>query len=162
MTVTPTWLPEHVRPIKVSCAVIIHTFDVPRVLMAQRKPGVDFAFLWEFPGGKVKPGETYQAAACREVREELGCRVKSAEMTTRWEAYEQTSDGREVHCAFRLVVLETLPESYLPFPFEPEAAIGIGWFSADELLLVKHTPAGVTVAPDIAKHLQLLSYLEAK
>jgi len=43
-----------------------------RVLLAQRPEGKAMAGLWEFPGGKVEPGETPEAALIRELREELG------------------------------------------------------------------------------------------
>jgi 8-oxo-dGTP diphosphatase len=46
-----------------------------RVLLARRPEGKKMAGLWEFPGGKVKPGETPEAALIRELREELGIDV---------------------------------------------------------------------------------------
>jgi 8-oxo-dGTP diphosphatase len=52
-----------------ACALV----DVDgRVLLAQRPPGKTLAGLWEFPGGKVEPGETPEETLVRELHEELG------------------------------------------------------------------------------------------
>lgn len=50
-----------------------------RVLCAQRGEGRDLAGYWEFPGGKVKPGETRRQALQREIEEELLCEVTVAD-----------------------------------------------------------------------------------
>jgi 8-oxo-dGTP diphosphatase len=47
-----------------------------RLLAAQRDRPPQYAGLWEFPGGKVEPGETPQAALVRECREELGIELE--------------------------------------------------------------------------------------
>ena len=47
-----------------------------RVLLARRTPGRELAGLWEFPGGKVDPGETPEAALARELAEELDIEVE--------------------------------------------------------------------------------------
>ena len=49
-----------------------------RVLIAKRPEGKQLAGLWEFPGGKVDPGERPEAALIRELREELGIEVSEA------------------------------------------------------------------------------------
>jgi 8-oxo-dGTP diphosphatase len=50
-----------------------------RILLARRTAGRDLAGAWEFPGGKVEPGETPLAALARELHEELGIRIGAAE-----------------------------------------------------------------------------------
>ena len=49
-----------------------------RVLIAQRPEGKSMSGLWEFPGGKVEPDETPEAALIRELDEELGIQTKEA------------------------------------------------------------------------------------
>jgi 8-oxo-dGTP diphosphatase len=49
-----------------------------RVLLAQRPAGKPLAGLWEFPGGKVNPGETPETALIRELAEELGIDVAAS------------------------------------------------------------------------------------
>jgi 8-oxo-dGTP diphosphatase len=59
----------------VACALI----DADgRVLIAQRPLGKSLAGLWEFPGGKLEPGERPEESLIRELREELGITVKEA------------------------------------------------------------------------------------
>tara|TARA_B110000971_G_C19961284_1_gene478100 strand:- start:79 stop:492 length:414 start_codon:yes stop_codon:yes gene_type:complete len=49
-----------------------------RVLVAQRPAGKSMAGLWEFPGGKIEPSETPEAALIRELKEELSIDVTAA------------------------------------------------------------------------------------
>ena len=49
-----------------------------RVLLAQRPKGKQLEGLWEFPGGKMEPGERPEDSLIRELREELGIAVKAA------------------------------------------------------------------------------------
>ena len=62
------------RPIVLVAAAALTDKD-RRVLMAERPAGKSMAGLWEFPGGKVAPGETPEQALVRELREELGIEV---------------------------------------------------------------------------------------
>ena len=65
------------KPIHVVAGVMVDARG--RVLLARRTEGRDLAGLWEFPGGKVDPGETPRQALARELEEELGIHVQSAE-----------------------------------------------------------------------------------
>nr|WP_306228978.1 (deoxy)nucleoside triphosphate pyrophosphohydrolase [Aurantimonas sp. CSK15Z-1] len=49
-----------------------------RVLIAQRPEGKSLAGLWEFPGGKIEPGETPEETLVRELEEELGIVTQTA------------------------------------------------------------------------------------
>ena len=64
-------------PIVLVSAVALVDAD-GRVLLAQRPAGKPMAGLWEFPGGKVDPGETPETALIRELAEELGIEVAAS------------------------------------------------------------------------------------
>ncbi|MSU45805.1 MAG: (deoxy)nucleoside triphosphate pyrophosphohydrolase [Lacunisphaera sp.] len=59
-------------PIPVVCALIACE---GRILLAQRPAYKHLPLKWEFPGGKVEPGEEATVAIVREIREELGCEI---------------------------------------------------------------------------------------
>lgn len=74
------------KQIEVVGAVIVRNGEV---LCAKRGPSGSLAGQWEFPGGKVEPGETARAALKREIAEELDCRVDvGAELTTTRHEYD--------------------------------------------------------------------------
>jgi 8-oxo-dGTP diphosphatase len=62
---------ENALPLILVAAVALIDAD-GRVLLARRPEGKAMAGLWEFPGGKVLPGESPESALVRELREELG------------------------------------------------------------------------------------------
>ena len=67
------------EPLKTVLVVAVALIDADgRVLIAQRPEGKQLAGLWEFPGGKVEPGERPEAALIRELREELGIEVSES------------------------------------------------------------------------------------
>jgi 8-oxo-dGTP diphosphatase len=67
----PTTAPEAARPVVLAAAVALIDPD-GRVLLAQRPAHKAMGGLWEFPGGKVEPGETPEICLMREIEEELG------------------------------------------------------------------------------------------
>ncbi|WP_298955627.1 (deoxy)nucleoside triphosphate pyrophosphohydrolase [uncultured Methylobacterium sp.] len=68
-----------VDPLKLLLVVAVALVDADgRVLLAQRPPGKSLAGLWEFPGGKIEPGERPEETLIRELSEELGIAVKEA------------------------------------------------------------------------------------
>lgn len=73
-----TWTARHAaRPLVLVAAVALVDAD-GRVLVARRPEGKDMAGLWEFPGGKVRAGETPEAALIRELAEELSLDVRES------------------------------------------------------------------------------------
>lgn len=60
----------HLKTVMVSAVLLIDADN--RILLAQRPEGKSMAGLWEFPGGKINPGETPEYALIRELSEELG------------------------------------------------------------------------------------------
>ena len=66
-------------PLKLTLVVAVALIDADnRVLIAQRPEGKQLAGLWEFPGGKIEPGERPEETLIRELDEELGIAVKAA------------------------------------------------------------------------------------
>lgn len=62
--------------IQVTCALIVSR---GKVLIAQNKEDSDHPFQWEFPGGKLKAGETEEQCICREIKEELELEIRILE-----------------------------------------------------------------------------------
>jgi 8-oxo-dGTP diphosphatase len=56
----------------VYCAAMVLENENGEILLAQRPKGKSFEGMWEFPGGKIEPNETPEAALVREAEEELG------------------------------------------------------------------------------------------
>ena len=79
-------------PVRLLLVVAVALIDADgRVLLAQRPPGKSLAGLWEFPGGKVEPGERPEDTLIRELAEELGIAVREpclAPLTFASHAYE--------------------------------------------------------------------------
>lgn len=68
------------HPVLVVAAALVDDLAAPGALLAaRRRSPVSLAGRWEFPGGKVEPGESPEAGVHREIREELGVEVELGE-----------------------------------------------------------------------------------
>ncbi len=118
-----------------------------RVLIAQRLPGKHMAGGWEFPGGKLERGETPLAGLTRELREELGVDVVSAEPLL---AYEHAYADRRVLLDLWLVT---------SFSGQPQAldASALRWVTLDELGRAGLLEADAPMIPALINRLRAAS-----
>ena len=68
------------KTIKVVAAVICDSLQGKKRIFATARGYGEFKGMWEFPGGKIEPGETPQQALVREIREELDTTIKVGEL----------------------------------------------------------------------------------
>ena len=68
------------KTIKVVAAVICDSLQTKTRIFATARGYGEFKGMWEFPGGKIEPGETPQQAIVREIREELATEIKVGEL----------------------------------------------------------------------------------
>ncbi|MCA2218683.1 (deoxy)nucleoside triphosphate pyrophosphohydrolase [Jidongwangia harbinensis] len=126
---------------KVIVAAVIVTDG--RVLACERSAPPEAAGRWEFPGGKVEPGETDAEALARECREELGVRVEVAERV-----------GPDVPLAHGRAVLRVyavrLLDGDVPRALEHAA---MRWLAADELDTVPWLPADRPIVAELPARL---------
>ena len=110
--------------------------DGNRIFATQRGYG-DYKDSWEFPGGKVEPGETPQQALKREIKEELDIEVVIGNLLTTIE-YDYSSFHLSMQCFWCQIMEGT------PVLREHEAA---RWLGADELDSVAWLPADLSIIP---------------
>lgn len=96
-----------------------------RVLLAQRPPGKSLAGLWEFPGGKVEPGESPEAALVRELREELAVTVARDSLTP-------FAFASHAYAEFHLLMPLYLSRSWSGAPLAQEGQ-ALAWVAIDRL-----------------------------
>lgn len=128
------------KTINVVSALIVNE---GRIFATQRGYG-EFKDWWEFPGGKIEPGETPVEALKREIREELDAAIEVGELiqTVEW---DYPSFHLTMHCFWCGLTCEALHLN------EHEAA---AWLSADNLGTVKWLPADRDILVEIGKVLR--------
>jgi 8-oxo-dGTP diphosphatase len=130
--------PADARARKLVVAALVR--DGARVLVSRRRADQPMPLLWEFPGGKVEPGEDPVVALAREVREELGCAVRVGRIhEVVFHAYE----------AFDLVMLVYACEITEGAPRALQVA-EIAWVEAARLPDLELLPADYPLARALA------------
>ncbi len=110
-----------------------------RVLLQQRAPGRSMAGLWEFPGGKVEPGELPEAALIREIEEELGIAIDQADIAP---ATFASAPLGERHLLLLLYICRTWRGT--PQPLD---ATALQWVRPAEMRAIAMPPADIPLIP---------------
>ena len=128
------------KMIRVVAAVIKATNDNgEKIIFATERGYGEFKGGWEFPGGKIEPGETPQQALCREIMEELDTKIQVGDLIDTIE-YDYPAFHLSMDCFWCEVVSGNLVLK------EHEAA---RWLTSDELDNVEWLPADVTLIDKI-------------
>ena len=114
-----------------------------RVLLTKRLPDTHLGGSWEFPGGKVEPGEQPRAALARELQEELGVKSRPGEP---FAFNDHAYPDRHVLLLTYLTEITGTPR--------PIGCDDLRWYTADEIAVLEMPPAD---KPIIDKLLSLLS-----
>ena len=127
------------KVIRVVAAVICDSMEHKTKIFATARGYGEFKGGWEFPGGKIEPGETPQQAVVREIKEELDATVKVGDLITTIE-YDYPTFHLSMDCFWCEVVSGELVLK------EAEAA---RWLTKEELDSVPWLPADQTILETI-------------
>ena len=111
--------------------------DQNRVLLQKRPPGKAHAGLWEFPGGKVEPGEIPCDSLVREVEEELGIDLSNETLQPVGFAESAREGGQAV-----IVILLYRVDSWEGHP-EPREGGTLDWFTPEEVEALPMPPLDI-------------------
>ncbi len=132
------------KTIHVVAAVICDAFDKKQKIFATAKGYGEFKGKWEFPGGKVEPGEIPQQALVREIQEELATKIRVGDLITTIEF-----DYPQFHLSMDCFWCE-VEEGKLKL-LEAEDA---KWLTKDALYSVSWLPADMTLIAEIEKQMK--------
>jgi len=110
-----------------------------RVLLAQRPPDKQMGGLWEFPGGKMEPGERPEEALIRELSEELAITVTAAHLTP-------LSFASHAYTDFHLLMPLYVCRHWQGTP-QPREHTALAWVRTQELTAYPMPPADLPLLP---------------
>lgn len=131
------------KTIEVAAAVI---HDEGKILATQRGYG-DFKGGWEFPGGKIQPGESAEEAIVREIQEELQVCIRPEKLLTTIE-YDYETFHLTMHCFLASIIKGEIQL------LEHEA---MRWLTSDQLESVDWLPADIAVVAQLKRILNQTS-----
>ncbi|MFP4030852.1 MAG: (deoxy)nucleoside triphosphate pyrophosphohydrolase [Desulfococcaceae bacterium] len=130
--------PSKPNPMHVTAAVI---FQDGKVLVARRAPGFRHAGGWEFPGGKIEPGESPESCLARELAEEFGIAARVGRLVARSDyAYD-----------FATVRIHAYEVEWTSGEMVPRDHDAVAWVRPKELLTVDLLPADLPIARRIVE-----------
>jgi len=101
------------------------------VLLSQRRADQSFPLSWEFPGGKIEPGESPEFALVREIQEELGCTVKVGQVVD--VVFHAYADFDLYMLLYACEVVDGVPH--------PVEVAAVSWVPLDQMLTLPMPPA---------------------
>ena len=131
------------KTMKVVAAIICNDMERKNKIFATARGYGDLKGGWEFPGGKVEPGETPQQALKREIMEELSTEIKIGELIDTIE-YDYPTFHLSMDCFWAEVITGQLELK------EAEAA---KWLTKDQLESVAWLPADITLIDKIRQYM---------
>ena len=135
---------KYMKTIKVVAAIICDNIKEKNKIFATARGYGELKGGWEFPGGKVEPGETPQQALVREIMEELDTEIKVGELIDTIE-FDYPTFHLSMDCFWAEV-----RKGHLELK-EAEAA---KWLTRDQLGSVAWLPADVTLIDKIRRHMK--------
>ena len=129
---------DQVPVVRVSSAIIR---EGSSFLLTLRPPGSHWAGYWEFPGGKIEPGESAAHALSRECREELGVEIDVGPLLRR---LEHRYEDRHVELHFHHAAVRG------GTPRAVQVA-DLGWFTPDAMRALALLPADAPLIEDLAR-----------